>query len=181
MHRIASSGQVLVFQESDSSSSSSRIHVVRSLWPWSLSSTLLWQSLTSFSVQGAHLRQYPTRLFGCQLILTSGIEHSNRTQTLLPHVIQEYFVCLSQLLQENDKLFLQSAMAMNYNVNSRRSAQEEFLRMRNTWKARHGSLRARQNKLKYIKKVYAFHSTRRLCDFKTEEALSIFNPSYQDR
>ena len=158
MHRIASSGQVLVFQESDSSSSS-RIHVVRSLWPWSLSSTSLWQSLTSFSVQRAHLRQYPTRLFGCQPIassLTSGIEHSDRTHTLLPHVIQEYFVCLSQLLQENDKLFLQSAMAMNYNVNSRRSAQEEFLRMRNTWKARHGSLRARQNKLKYIKKVYAF-------------------------
>ena len=118
MHRIASSGQVLVFQESDSSSSS-RIHVVRSLWPWSLSSTLLWQSLTSFSVQGANLRQYPTRLFGCQLILTSGIEHSDRTQTLLPHVIQEYFVCLSWLLQEDDKLFLQSAMAINYYVNSR--------------------------------------------------------------
>ena len=81
------------------------------------------------------MRQYSARLFGCQPIassLTSGIEHSDRTHTLLPHVIQEYFVCLSQLLQENDKLFLQSAMAMNYNVNSRRSAQEEFLRMRNT-------------------------------------------------
>ena len=45
---------------------------------------------------------------------------------------------------------------------------------------RHGSLRARQNKLKYVKEMYAFDSTRRKCDVETEDVLSIFYPSYQD-
>ena len=48
-----------------------------------------------------------TRFSNCIFVI-SATEHSNRTQTLFPQVIELYFVCLLHIMQLESKVYLQS-------------------------------------------------------------------------